>query len=221
MTDPVNRDRHAMVMEVPAGANLRFDRPLDLKHGGGLGRLIEGQLRGQVTIRRLGKRPDHRTTSSLGRTTWRSPSSGLRLPTRSTSPTAQAGAAGVSWRSSSCGGLDREPRTKRGRNVGGIEQFQVEHVERMHLEMGPEEGAGSRERGAGRSSPLLLAPCSSRPPSGPVEITCQGPFRFHLVDQVATFRDQVVVVRERPDGARRPHDVRRAFGLLRPTAAFG
>ena len=51
--------RHAIVMEVPAGANLRFDRPLDLKHGGGMGRLIEGQLRGQVTIRSRGKRPDH------------------------------------------------------------------------------------------------------------------------------------------------------------------
>ena len=34
----------------------------------------------------------------------------------------------------------------------------------------------------------------------PVEITCRGPFRFHLVDQVATFRDQVDVKRIHPDG---------------------
>ncbi len=58
VTDTVERWRHAVVMEVPEGANLRFDRPLDLNKGG-IGRLIEGKLRGPVRIRSQGKRPDH------------------------------------------------------------------------------------------------------------------------------------------------------------------
>ncbi len=57
--DPKERFRHAMVMEVPGGANLHFDRPLDLNRGTGIGRLIEGRLRGEVNVRSQGKRPDH------------------------------------------------------------------------------------------------------------------------------------------------------------------
>ncbi len=64
VVDPTERYRHAIVMQVPAGtdeqpaASMRFDRPLDI-NGGGVGRLIEGRLRGQVKIRSQGKRPDH------------------------------------------------------------------------------------------------------------------------------------------------------------------
>ncbi len=223
MTDPVNRDRHAMVMEVPAGANLRFDRPLDLKHGGGLGRLIEGQLRGQVTIRRLGKRPDH------GDDLFARTHDVALTEQRITTPNEVDFSYGPSW------GRGRQleikllrrlgPRTanQEGPDVGGIEQFQVEHVERMHLEMGPEEGAGSRERGAGSPAPYSSLPAPRAPPSGPVEITCQGPFRFHLVDQVATFRDQVVVVRERPDAPsdRMTCDVLSVFFARPPHSAEG
>ena len=36
--------------------------------------------------------------------------------------------------------------------------------------------------------------------AAPVEITCRGPFRFHLIEQVATFRDQVDVLRIQPNG---------------------
>ena len=56
--DEVERLRHAVVMEVAEGANLRFDRPLDLSKGG-IGKLKEGRLRGPVRIRSQGKRPDH------------------------------------------------------------------------------------------------------------------------------------------------------------------
>ena len=61
--DQVERLRHAVVMEVPEGADLRFDRPLDLSKGG-MGRLKEGRLRGPVRIRSRGKRPTIKTTCS-------------------------------------------------------------------------------------------------------------------------------------------------------------
>jgi len=57
-TDLRERVRHAIVMDVPKGADLHFDPPLDLNKGG-IGRLVEGRLRGPVTIRSQGKRPDH------------------------------------------------------------------------------------------------------------------------------------------------------------------
>ncbi len=222
--------RHAMVMEVPAGANLRFDRPLDLKRGGGLGRLIEGQLRGEVTIRSRGKRPDHQD-DLFART-----HDVALTEQRITTPNQVDFSYGPSWgrgRQLEIKLLKRlglRPANQEGPDVGGIEQLQVEHLDRMHLEMSADEGAGTRERGEvrkerGEGRIGISPPPSplSAQPSGPTEITCLGPFRFNLVDQVATFRDQVVVLRERSEGARdrMTCDVLSVFFTRPPHAADG
>ncbi len=197
--DPKERFRHATVMEVPGGANLHFDRPLDLNRGTGVGRLIEGRLRGEVNVRSRGKLPDHRDD--------------LRILThdvelteqRITTPNLVEFWYGPNWGRGRQMEIKLLPRggprvaNQEGPNIGGIKQFQLEHVERMHLEMGSTPSTSANVSSAGPNGRFLPGGLSSQ--SGPVDITCQGPFRFDLVDeQVATFRDQVNVLRSHIDG---------------------
>ena len=195
--DPKERFRHAMVMEVPGGANLHFDRPLDLNRGTGIGRMIEGRLRGEVNVRSRGKLPDHRDD--------------LRILThdvelteqRITTPNLVEFWYGPNWGRGRQMEIKLLPRggprvaNQEGPNIGGIEQIQLAHVERLHMEMGQAtEKAAEKE-----PAPVLPSQNSGQSlQSGPVEITCSGPFRFHLVEQVATFRDQVDVRQLHPDG---------------------
>jgi hypothetical protein len=204
--DARERVRHSVVMDVPEGANLRFDRPLDLNKGG-IGRLIEGRLHGPVKIRRQGKKPDH--SDDLFVSTHDVDLSEQRITT----------ASDVDFRLGNNYGRGRQMEIKllprlgphEGNqelpNIGGIEDFQLEHVEHMHLEMASADSAsygpaGSPQSPAGaaqHAGPPGLGSLSSH--SGPVEITCRGPFHFHVTEpEVATFRDQVDVLRAQPDG---------------------
>jgi hypothetical protein len=196
--DPKERFRHAMVMEVPGGANLRFDRPLDLNRGG-IGRLIEGRLRGEVNIRSQGKRPDHQDD--------------LRILThdvelteqRITTPNLVEFWYGPNWARGRQMEIKLLPRlgphvaNQEGPNIGGVEQIQLLQLERLHLEMGPKPASPEATLVAPPRPNGPLMPGGFSPKSGPVEITCRGPFRFNLVDQLATFRDQVNVLGTHPD----------------------
>ena len=198
--DMTERLRHAIVMDVPGGANLRFDRPLDLTKGG-IGRLIEGKLRGQVTIWSKGKRPDHQD-DLLAHT------SDVHLNEQRITTDSHVD---FQWGRNSGSGRQMEiklyplgPRegNQDGPNIGGIEQFELTHVERMHMDMGSAASATARPGSpqAPTNSPPGLGGLSAQ--GGPVEITCRGPFRFNLVERepVATFRDQVDVLRIQPNG---------------------
>lgn len=197
--DPIERLRHAVVLEVPEGANLRFDRPLDLNKNG-IGRLIEGRLRGPVRIRSQGKRPNGQDDLLVN--THDVDLSEQRITT--------ASEVDFRWGLHSGRGRQLEikllprlgPRVANqdGPNIGGIEQFQLEHVERLHLDMSSASAATAKDS-TPQSQPTgsaMLGTLSS--PAAPVEITCRGPFRFHLIEQVATFRDQVDVLRIQPNG---------------------
>ncbi len=197
-TDLRERVRHAIVMDVPEGADLHFDPPLDINKGG-IGRLVEGRLRGPVTIRSQGKRPDHQ--DDLLVRTHDVDLSEQRITT--------ANDVDFTWGLSSGRGRQMEikllprlgPRVDnaQGPNIGGIEQIQFEHVERVHLDMG--SAAAPAAKGGAPKPPTggpLPGPLSAH--AAPVEITCRGPFCFNLVDpQVATFRDQVDVQRIQPN----------------------
>ena len=166
MTDPVERLRHAVVMEVPEGANLRFDRPLDLNKGG-IGRLIEGKLRGPVPIRSQGKRPDHQ--DDLLVVTHDVDLSEQRITT----------ASDVDFRWGLHSGRGRQMEIKllprlgprdanqEGPNIGGIEQFQLEHVERLHLDMGSASAAPARRAPRPHAAAGGLRRCWARSPRTP------------------------------------------------------
>jgi hypothetical protein len=213
------RIQHAVVMEVPEGAKVRFDEPFSPSRLR-MGRIKQGTLRGQVTVRSRGKRPDHaddlhvvtRNVQLSEERIWTSEQVDFRL-----------GPHYGRGREMEIRLLPREGAGKgrSGPNVGGIEQFEVQHLERLHLDMaaatpkekpgpqGPPRAAAALP-GAGRpgGSANRAAPPGARgtaAPLGaagawPIEITCRGPFRFHMVQQVATFRDQVDMLRIRPSG---------------------
>jgi hypothetical protein len=201
VVDQAERLRHAVVMQVPEGANLRFDQPLDLKKGG-IGRLIQGRLRGPVKISSQGKRPDHQDD--------------LLVLTHDVDLTEQriTTASDVDFRWGLNSGRGRKMEIKllprlgphvadqQGPNIGGIEEFQLEHVERLHLDMGSASAASSQGKAPPSQPPGSPMPGTLAAHAAPVEITCRGPFRFRLVEQepVATFRDQVDVLRIQPNG---------------------
>jgi hypothetical protein len=209
--DPKERFRHATVMEVPGGANLHFDRPLDLNRGG-IGRLIEGRLRGEVNIRSQGKRPDHRDD--------------LRILTHDVELTEQRittpnlvefwygpnRARGRQMEIKLLPRLGPQVANKEGPNIGGIKQIQLLQLERLHMEMEPKpaESAATPSLSGSSEDPTKMAAAKGTAPflltqksgqSGPVDITCRGPFCFDLVEEfpVATFRDQVNVLGTHPD----------------------
>ena len=86
-----------------------------------------------------------------------------------------------------------------GPNVAGVEVFEMRRVERVHLESSPSPGesaAADANSGAKQSA----GPFSAGDANAPVEITCRGPFSFNVVKRVASFADNVDVVRLNPNG---------------------
>ena len=176
-SDPRERLRHAVVVDAPEGANLRFDRPLDLNKGG-IGRLIEGRLRGPVQVRSQGKRPDHQDDLLVA--THDVDLSEQRIST--------ANDVDFRWGLNSGRGRDMEikllPRlgfrdgNQQGPNVGGIEQISCEHVERLHLDLGslaaPPPAGGPAPSLAGGAAPSPqggpAAAAGGRPTAGPAKL---------------------------------------------------
>jgi hypothetical protein len=220
------RVRRAMILEAPEGAKVRFDQAVSLTRLQ-IGRPKEGKLRGPVTLRRQGLRADHADDLLVHSREVELNEERIWTPHE------------VDFRSGRSYGMGRQmeirlrPRegpaakSRSGPNVGGIEQFEVQVLERLHLEpaakemptaavvsphprAGAEGGSLPKGEGTGKGAPAMAS--TSRPgvprgaaalgagSSGPIEVACRGPFRFHLVRQVATFRDQVELVRIRSPG---------------------
>jgi hypothetical protein len=195
------RHRQTVILEAPGGALLRFDQPLDFSHMK-VGRLVGGQLRGEVTIRSDWKQPG--------------PEDDLLIKTRDVQLSEQVVSTPnpVDFRWGPHFGRGRDMRIKLlagaakpgdplgGPNVGGIESFELRQVEQLHLDLGQasEKGTGpiGAEHPAGRAGQLDLSPFPTG--SVPVDIQCRGPFRFDAVRRVATFQDGVDVKKQNPAG---------------------
>jgi len=173
------RIRQAVVLQSPEGAILEFDQPLNLRRME-MGRLVGGELTGLVTIRSQGQSPgpeddllivarnvqiNEKEISTVGRVEFRwGPhfGSGQHLVMK----LAPAGG----------------DAPRRGANIGGLESFEIRHVERLHLEV--------------VDLPGQKPPTSPRPQprtATPIEITCRGPLRFDPVRKEATVEDRVTV----------------------------
>ena len=210
------RVQRAMILEAPQGAKVRFDQPVSLARLR-IGRPVEGKLRGPVTLRRRGRRADH--------------ADDLLVHSREIELNEQriwtAQEVDFSWGRSYGKGRQMEirlrpgegpaPKSHSGPNVGGIEQFEVQVLEKLHLEPAEKETLETAQASASPPLPTMPTNAARRCPtvpgegtkpargpgalgtgaSGPIEVTCRGPFHFHVVRQVATFRDQVELVRIR------------------------
>ncbi len=189
------RLRRAIVLEAPEGAVLEFDRPFDLRRAD-VGEIVGGQLQGRITIRSRGESD--------------SPEDELLVVTRDVTMTRNEVVTphAVDFRFGPHYGRGRDLRIKLAEgdsagthptpSVAGIELFELRHVERLYLQLG-------------QAAPERIARRGNRPAAGdadgdggaaglPVEITCEGPFRFDIPGKVASFEQQVRVLRLNPEG---------------------
>ena len=95
--DEAQRRRQSIILEAPDGAVLKFDQPLDLNRAK-IGRLVGGQLNGQVTIRSDWKQPgpeDDLLIITQRHSAYRADD--LHAATRSISAGARISAAAGTW----------------------------------------------------------------------------------------------------------------------------
>lgn len=184
-----------VILQAAQGAVLTFAEPVNLARGQ-IGHLARGLLPGAVTIRGPESRPGagdqlevvtHNVQITRDRIEAPQPiqfrygksyGSGRDLIIYLTEP-GRVNSAGV--------GSSRKTRAP------AVSAAELVHVDRIRLqldnprELAPGAGAGAKAKPAA--------------PSVQVEITCQGPFKFDFERKVATFRDQVDVLRAPTDGA--------------------
>ncbi len=172
-----------IVMRAPQGATLQFDPPLDLRRAS-FGRLVGGRLSGPITI--------YRPPTVNGHDTLEVKTRDIELTNRRlTTPHKVQFRYGKNWghgqrldiflnNESTAGGNGNS-----GSNIYGIELLELGHVDKVHL-----------------VAPNSMQTSHSTPPQDvPIDITCQGPFKFDFVKQVATFEKDVDVLRSVADGA--------------------
>jgi lipopolysaccharide export system protein LptA len=181
-----------IVLYAPAGAVMVFDQPIDLTSGDVVGRPTSGRLLGEITITSPGESDGQEddlliVTRDVQIT-----------PERISTPNAvrfQYGASSGSGRNMVIKlqqGEKRPGSTGEPPKVQGIESFELLELEKLHLE-------------PPRKSDSTVAVKDDEQISGldtkrPLEITCQGPFRFDPIRQYAKFQDQVDVLQLNPDG---------------------
>ena len=185
-----------VILQAPEGAILKFDEPFDLKRAK-VGRLIGGSLVGKVTIRRDPSRPGA--------------ADDLRVTTRDVELTEDRVVTPASGRFSLRAQLRQRPRnddpagpqSQERRRQAGRRKERHRHHRRQVVRAGPRRphahAAGGQRSARRHDQPARRAP-PRRTAEPPVEVTCQGPFHFNLDKYIATFTDQVDVLRLNTNG---------------------
>jgi hypothetical protein len=187
--------RQSIILEAPR-AILHFDHDLDLKQSN-KANLLDGRLDGEIIIRSDWKQPG--------------PEDDLLIVTKNVQLNKQSISTPervrFNWGPHFGSGQDMEIKLLPGNSgasgldVAGIASFELRHIERLHLELGPEGQkllAAPAKTGAKGDAGQSANSASS--PKTPVDIACTGPFRFDVVRRVATFHDNVRVVKTNPTG---------------------
>lgn len=181
-----------IVLYAPLGAVMVFDQPVDPRSGNLMGRPTSGKLLGEITITSPGE--------SEG------PEDDLRIVARDVQLTREriSTDSPVSFRYGASFGSGRNLviKLKHGEerpgsaseppDIEGIESFELLELDHLHLEPRQEGASGATADGENGVSELDM--------KRPLEISCQGPFRFDLVRQYAKFADQVDVLQMNPEG---------------------
>jgi hypothetical protein len=191
--------RRPIVMQAPQGAVLQFDRPLNIAKAE-FGQLVGGRLPGEIKIFSPATAPNaddaiHLTTRNV-----------QIEPTRVFTPhevTFSFGKSSGRGRDLTIALIPKDPEAPAGSSgIGGVRSLTLARVDRLHIDTG-ESGI----------LPTPDLPRSKGPAgaSGPIHLTCQGPFVFDVTERMAMFDEQVVVERLHPAG---PPDTLRCERLL-------
>jgi len=218
--DERERQRRAIVVQAPAGAILQFDSEFDLKQGR-VGKLVGGKLVGRVILRSDCKHPgpadDLWVTARELYLTEERLTSAHEVRFRLGENRGQGRELIV--RLARTSGAGDQPAS------GAVRTVELLQDVRLELQQtGAGLFAGLSPLGKVPGSPrMAAAPAGSQlpprapaadvlpqPPTpaadatarpGPVEVACDGPFRFDLEQQVATFERRVTVRRRLPQMA--------------------
>ena len=189
--------RESIVLQAPE-AVLQFDHDLNLNQPREAN-LLGGQLVGKIVIRSDWKQPG--------------PEDDLLIVTKNVQLNKQSISTPerveFRWGPHYGSGQDMEIKLLPGRSgagamdAAGIASFELRHIERLHLELGPEavKGIGPINRNGPEGAAHKLDQSPSPPvppPSTPVDILCSGPFQFDVARRVATFHDNVRVLKANP-----------------------
>ncbi len=197
--DQLSNDTY-VVMTAPGGAVLQFDEDSEPERAQ-FGSLIGGYLPGEITIRR----PESQAGAA----------DDLELITQNIQIDQQQvwTTADVRFRFGATWGkgrdlaitlqphADPDPNNLLSSMMGAVKFIELIHVDQIHVELPADD----------QKQPAITAPPTStsdstnplRPASfslsgnqrGPLDIRCQGPFRIDLLEQLASFEDQVEVTR--------------------------
>ncbi len=183
-----------LVLRSPGGAVVRFDQPLRLARGE-FGRVVGGWLVGPVTISSPESRPgandglDIRTGS-------------IQItPEQISAPQELTFAYGPNRGRGRDLIISLEPLSATGRKTPPMELSQLRSFELVHLDY-LELHLNEPERKPLDSTELPVGEDPSVQAAGVtvLEVTCRGPFRVDMARQVATFQDEVVVLRRGVEG---------------------
>jgi hypothetical protein len=181
--------RRPIVLQAPAGAVIQFDRPLNLGRGD-FGQIVGGRLAGEITI--------FSPPSASG-------DDGLRLVTREV----QLGrdslftTEDVEFHYGKSFGRGRDltivflrdstnsSASSNAPAFDGIRSITLAHIDRIRIAAG----------GSGSLGGPLGGRDKSKSGDDVLEITCQGPFEFDFLNQVAVFDEKVEVFRLVPGSA--------------------
>lgn len=189
------RHRQSIILQAPA-AILQFDRPLDLTQPKEAN-LTGGELNGAVVIRSDWKQPGPEDDLRIETSNIRLTQHTISTPERVEFRWGPHFGSGQNMLMKLLAGKPRPGGATSGLNIDGIRVFELQHVERLHLDLGkdPEKlvnaSSTTGPEGASRPSEQSAPPSESTP----VEIGCRGSFRFDVTGRVATFRDTVWVER--------------------------
>jgi lipopolysaccharide export system protein LptA len=193
--DEAQRMRQSIILQASEGAILKFKDRINLSSFK-ISRLVGGSLLGNITISSQGKSPG--------------PEDDLLIRTKDVQLSEQEvwtlNKVDFTWGKNSGSGremrikLKADPpiaRTDRNApNVSRIEQFEMRHIDSLHLESAPSASA------AVSPAPNQTKGFMSADDYGnlPLDISCDGPFTFDVAKRVATFAKNVNVSRVNPNG---------------------
>lgn len=183
------RAAEAFVLQAPEGAVLRLDEPLDIKTGR-IGKLVGGRFIGPIRIRSGYHKPDDSDDIEIN--TRNVELAGTRLATDDKVTFRHGPHTGHGTRMRIKLIPNEEGKGKRsGPNFSGVESIELLDDVWMNLHI----GGGLWKPVAG---PQPNAKPRSEPGREPVEVSSKGRFRFDLLKQLASFVDDVQVVRPVP-----------------------
>jgi lipopolysaccharide export system protein LptA len=196
-------ESRSIVIQAPAGAILRFDKPLDLNRGR-IGRLVGGRLDGIVTISSPESRPGAKDQILIQ-------TRHIQIDTKRVwSPndvSFQFGNSGGRGRELSIALSPPEKLNNQGLGFGGAKTLQIRRIDELLLYI---KGSELFQSEPANNQPLIVQPqnfpiaavAAKEEPLTPVNARCTGPFEFDFKTRVATLRDNVRVVHQSDDPAR-------------------